>query len=44
MYDRLGNAWMAKGDQKKARAFFEQSLAKNPKQQSVKDKLKKMTP
>ncbi|MSR02263.1 MAG: tetratricopeptide repeat protein [Gemmatimonadetes bacterium] len=44
MYDRLGNAWMAKGDQKKAREFFEQSLAKNPNNQSVKDKLKTMTP
>ncbi len=44
MYDRLGSAWMAKGDQKKARAFFEQSLARNPNNQSVKDKLKTMTP
>lgn len=43
-YDRMGNAWMAKGDQKKARAYFEQSLAKNPNDQNAKDMIKKMKP
>ena len=43
-YDRMGNAWMAKGDQKKARAYFEQSLAKNPNDQTAKDMIKKMKP
>jgi len=43
-YDRMGNVWMAKGDRKKARAYYEQSLAKNPSNQNARDMLKKLTP
>ncbi len=43
-YDRIGAAWMAKGDQKKARGYYEQALAKNPNDQNAKDMIKKMKP
>ncbi len=43
-YDRLGTAWMAKGDPKKARTYFERSLAKNPANQHAKDMLAKLKP
>ncbi len=42
--DRLGTAWMAKGDSKKARTYFEQSLAKNANNQHAKDMLEKLKP
>jgi predicted alpha/beta superfamily hydrolase len=41
-YDRLGDLWKAKGDQKKARAYYEQSLAKNPNNKHAKDMLGKL--
>lgn len=43
-YDRMGTAWMAKGDHQKARGYFQQSLAKNPSNQHAKDMLLKLKP
>jgi uncharacterized protein len=40
-YDSMGEAWMNKGDHKKAIAFYERSLALNPKNEGAKDRLKK---
>jgi uncharacterized protein len=41
-YDRLGDAWKARGDQKKARGYYEQSLAKNPNSPHAKEMLAKL--
>ncbi|MFN0178303.1 MAG: alpha/beta hydrolase-fold protein [Gemmatimonadales bacterium] len=41
-YDRLGDLWKAKGDLKKARAYYEQSLARNPNNKHAKDMLGKL--
>lgn len=43
-YDRLGNIWMARGDQQKARGYFEESLARNPNNKNAKDMISKMKP
>lgn len=43
-YDRLGNIWMARGDQQKARGYFEQSLVRNPNNKNAKEMLSKMKP
>jgi uncharacterized protein len=41
-YDRLGALWAAKGDRAKARAYFEQSLARNPANTNARVQLKKL--
>jgi tetratricopeptide (TPR) repeat protein len=38
----MGEAWMNKGDYKKAIAYYEKSLALNPNNQNGKDMIKKM--
>ena len=43
-YDRLGNIWLARRDQQKARGYFEQSLVRNPNNKNAKDMLSKMKP
>lgn len=43
-YDRLGNIWMARRDQQKARGYFEQSLVRNPNNKNAKEMLSKMKP
>jgi uncharacterized protein len=42
VYDSMGEAWMAKGDFKKAIAYYEKSVALNPSNQNGKDMIKKM--
>jgi predicted alpha/beta superfamily hydrolase len=42
VYDSMGEAWMNKGDSKKAIAYYERSLQLNPNNQSAKDNIKKM--
>ncbi len=42
VYDSMGEAWMDKGDYKKAIAYYERSLALNPNNQNGKDRIKKM--
>ena len=42
VYDSMGEAWMYKGDNKKAIAYYERSLALNPNNQGGKDNIKKM--
>ncbi len=42
VYDSMGEAWMAKGDYKKAIGYYEKSLTLNPKNQNGKDKIKIM--
>jgi predicted alpha/beta superfamily hydrolase len=42
VYDSMGEAWMNKGDYKKATAYYEKSLALNPNNQGGKDMIKKM--
>jgi predicted alpha/beta superfamily hydrolase len=41
-YDSMGEAWMKKGDYKKAIANYERSIALNPDNQNAKDMIKKM--
>jgi tetratricopeptide (TPR) repeat protein len=38
----MGEAWMNKGDFKKAIDYYEKSLALNPKNEGAKDNIKKM--
>ena len=42
VYDSMGEAWMDKGDYKKAISYYEKSLELNPNNQSGKDRIKKM--
>jgi uncharacterized protein len=42
VYDSMGEAWMNKGDFKKAIANYERSLELNPKNENGKDMIKKM--
>jgi predicted alpha/beta superfamily hydrolase len=42
VYDSMGEAWMAKGDYKKAIAYYEKSLALNPNNENGKEMIKKM--
>ena len=42
VYDSMGEAWMNKGDYKKAIAYYEKSLELNPGNQNGKDKIKEM--
>jgi predicted alpha/beta superfamily hydrolase len=42
VYDSMGEAWMNKGDFKKAIDYYEKSLALNPKNEGAKDNIKKM--
>jgi predicted alpha/beta superfamily hydrolase len=43
-YDRLGALWLARGDKAKARAYYEQSLTKNPDNVVAREQLKKIGP
>jgi len=42
VYDSMGEAWMHKGDLKKAIDYYEKSLALNPNNQGAKNNIKKM--
>jgi len=42
VYDSMGEAWMNKGDFKKAIAYYEKSLVLNPNNQGAKNNIKKM--
>ena len=42
VYDSMGEAWMNKGDLKKAIAYYERSVALNPNNQGAKNNIKKM--
>ena len=42
VYDSMGEAWMNKGDYKKAIGYYEKSLTLNPGNQGGKDMIKKM--
>jgi predicted alpha/beta superfamily hydrolase len=42
VYDSMGEAWMNKGDYKKAITYYEKSIAINPNNQGGKDAIKKM--
>lgn len=42
VYDSMGEAWMKKGDSKKAIDYYQKSLALNPDNQNAKDMIAKM--
>jgi predicted alpha/beta superfamily hydrolase len=42
VYDSMGEAWMKKGDNKKAIEYYQKSLALNPNNQNAKDMIVKM--
>jgi predicted alpha/beta superfamily hydrolase len=42
VYDSMGEAWMNKGDYKKAIGYYEKSVALNPNNEGAKDMIKKM--
>jgi len=43
-YDRLGDLWAAKGDQAKARSYYQQALEHSPGRKSIEEKLAKLKP